>query len=75
MSMGIAKLFRKEFGDMEALKDCTEIEVGDIAISKVGSRYIYNLITKAKCGDKPEYPCLRGICSDRSEIFEEHCNI
>ena len=58
MSKGIAKIFREKFGRIQELQDA-KADIGEIAVLKVGPRFIYNLVTKAKYHGKPTYESLR----------------
>ena len=58
MSKGIAKIFREKFGRIQELEDA-KADIGEIAVLKVGPKFIYNLVTKAKYYGKPTYESLR----------------
>ena len=57
MGKGIAKTFRDKFGCIQELSD-QKANIGEIAILKVESKFIYNLVTKARYFDKPTYENL-----------------
>ena len=58
MGAGIAKTFRDKFGRIQELSD-QKANIGEIAILKVESKFIYNLVTKNRYFDKPTYKSLR----------------
>jgi len=58
LGKGIAKLFREKFNRIEEIRDC-KANVGEVAVLKDRSRYIYNLVTKEKYHGKPTYESLR----------------
>ena len=45
LGKGIAKAFRSKFGRVDEIKACGA-RVGEIAVLKEKSRFIYNLVTK-----------------------------
>ena len=57
MGAGIAKTFREKFGRIQELSD-QKANIGEIAILKVESKFIYNLVTKARYFHKPTYENL-----------------
>ena len=58
MGAGIAKIFREKFGRIRELEGA-KADIGEIAVLKLGPRFVYNLITKAKYHGKPTYESLR----------------
>lgn len=58
LGAGIAKIFRDKFGRIQELSD-QKANIGEIAILKVESKFIYNLVTKARYFHKPTYENLR----------------
>ena len=58
MGAGIAKKFRDKFGRIQELLD-QKVNIGEIAILIVESKFIYNLVTKNRYFDKPTYESLR----------------
>jgi len=58
LGKGIAKIFRNKFGRVNEIEAC-RATVGDIAVLKEGTRYIYNLVTKEKYSGKPTYQTLK----------------
>ena len=58
MGAGIAKIFRAKFGRIQELENA-KADIGEIAVLKVGPKFIYNLVTKAKYYGKPTYESLR----------------
>ena len=58
LGKGIAKLFREKFSRIQELAN-QKADIGEIAILKVGPKFVYNLVTKAKYSDKPTYESLR----------------
>ena len=58
LGKGIAKLFREKFGRVSEIEKMNK-KIGEVAPLKVGSRFVYNLVTKAKYSDKPTYESLR----------------
>ncbi len=67
LGKGIAKLFREKFGRIDELQR-SGADIGGVATLKVGSRCVYNLVTKAKYSDKPTYESLR----QSLEAMREH---
>ncbi|WAR08676.1 OARD1-like protein [Mya arenaria] len=68
MGKGIATLFKKIFGGVAELKHQAK-EVGDVAVLKDESRFVYYLITKTKYNDKPTYKTLESSL----EAMKKHC--
>ena len=58
LGKGIAKIFREKFGRINEIKEC-KAKVGEIAVLRDRSRFIYNLVTKEKYYGKPSYESLR----------------
>ena len=58
MGKGIAKIFREKFGRVQELIN-NKADIGKLAILRVGPKFVYNLVTKAKYSDKPTYESLR----------------
>jgi len=58
MGKGTAVLFKEKFGGINDLRTQNK-KIGEVAILKRGSRYIYYLITKLKYWDKPTYNDLK----------------
>ncbi|QCQ67790.1 macro domain-containing protein [European chub iridovirus] len=63
MGKGIAVLFKKLFGRVQELKEQRKI-VGQCAVIKDGSRYIYYLVTKKQAYERPTYETLRSSLYD-----------
>lgn len=57
MSKGIAVDFKKLFGDVDVLK-AMDRKIGEVAYLNKNGRYIFYLITKQNCYDKPTYDTL-----------------
>ena len=57
LKCGIARKFRKQFGRIREIKAC-RARVGGVAVLKVQSKFIYNLVVKDKFSDKPTYTAL-----------------
>ena len=66
MSRGIAREFRARFGRIEELRE-TGATTGDVAVLRVGSIFVYNLITKAHYWQKPTYGTLRRSLEEMKE--------
>ena len=58
LGKGIAKIFKDKFGRLTEIR-AKEAGIGEVAELKVGSRFVYNLVTKEKYSDKPTYHSLR----------------
>ena len=58
MGAGIATLFRKKF-DQRHILVSSNFQVGQVAISRDGNRFIYNLVTKEKYFQKPTNGTVR----------------
>ena len=58
MSAGIAKKFREKFDNVEELR-CQNKTVGEVAVLKQNSRFIYYLVTKEFYYYKPTYEDVR----------------
>ena len=58
LGKGIAKTFHTKFSRIQELSN-QKAEIGEIAILKVGSKFIYNLVTKDKYFNKQTYENLR----------------
>ena len=71
MGSGIAVIFKAVFGRIQELMD-TGAGVGGIAVLKDGKRFIYNLVTKEKCNDKPTYEDLQRSLESMREHAREH---
>ncbi|XP_021365160.1 O-acetyl-ADP-ribose deacetylase 1-like isoform X2 [Mizuhopecten yessoensis] len=68
MGKGIAVLFKKKFGRVDELK-AMKRKTGELAVLRVGKRFVYNLITKPKANDKPTYDTLRASLKE----MKKHC--
>uniref|UniRef100_A0A3B3YC28 Macro domain-containing protein n=1 Tax=Poecilia mexicana TaxID=48701 RepID=A0A3B3YC28_9TELE len=68
MGKGIAVLFKKNFGRVDALKEQKKL-TGECAILTHDRRFIYYLITKKKASQKPTYVSLR----QSLEAMKCHC--
>lgn len=72
MNKGIAKEFRSRFGRVSELQK-EGVGVGGVAVLAEGSsRFIYNLVTKAKYSGFPTYECLRKSLEAMREHAVEH---
>ena len=58
MRMGIAAQFRNTFGNVDELKNQNK-RVGEVAYLELQNRCIFNLITKVRYSDKPNYHDVR----------------
>uniref|UniRef100_A0A3B3Y782 Macro domain-containing protein n=1 Tax=Poecilia mexicana TaxID=48701 RepID=A0A3B3Y782_9TELE len=68
MGKGIAVLFKKNFGRVDALKEQKKL-AGECAVLTHDRRFIYFLITKKKASQKPTYISLR----QSLEAVKSHC--
>ena len=73
LGKGIAKLFRQKFGRMKELEEANA-QIGDIAILKVGTRYVYNLVTKDRFYEKPTYDNLK-LCLEKMRDYALEHNV
>ena len=71
LGKGIAKLFRQKFGRMKELEEANA-QIGDIAVLKVGTRFVYNLVTKEKYSDSPTYNNLKLTLEKMRDHALEH---
>ena len=68
MGRGIAVTFRRKFGRVEKLLH-QNVQPGGCGVLKESNRYIYYLVTKQRCFEKPTYNYLQAsLCSAR-----DHC--
>ena len=58
MSKGIAREFSSRFRRHKELQNC-RAKVGEIAVIKIGSIFVYNLVTKFRFFNKPSYRTLK----------------
>ena len=63
MSRGIATVFRKKFGQLDALERQTP-HVGKALMLENNGRVIYYLVTKERSVDKPDYPTMWNTLQD-----------
>lgn len=68
MGKGIAVLFKKKFGGVAAVKAQNK-DLGECAVLKDNSRFIYYLITKEKYNHKPKLATLKQALCD----MKDHC--
>ena len=58
MGKGIATLFKRKFGGVDAIKS-QKAQTGEIAVLERADRFVYYLITKRRYFHKPTYDTLR----------------
>lgn len=58
MGKGIAVQFKNKFGNVDKLYEQHK-KIGEVACIKINDRYIFNLITKERYFNKPNYDNLR----------------
>jgi len=71
MGKGIAVTFKNKFGRVDVLRAQGKL-VGDVAVLKDGTRYIYYLITKERFFHKPTYESLTNSLVRMKEHALEH---
>jgi hypothetical protein len=57
MGKGIAVDFKRKFGKVQDLIDQNKV-VGEVALLKHKERFVYYLVTKERCWNKPTYQSL-----------------
>lgn len=68
MSLGIAKIFKNKFGNVENLLN-QEKKVGQTAYIIYENKFIFYLVTKKRYFNKPSYKSLKNCLIDMREIM------
>lgn len=68
MGKGIASEFRARFGRVSELRE-QKLGVGDVGVLEAKDRYIYYLVTKDRCWEKPSYKTLKSALVS----MKRHC--